>query len=318
MRYVLRADASKSIGAGHVMRASAIAEELIARGEDVAFVGQISGLPWVEERIVELGFNHIYNESTGFLSNFESDVLLLDSYEIDRNDAFITPGNWLHIIAVVDEITPNYHCTLRIHPGLDSNWIGNSKIPIIAGPKYIPFRSSLSKNIHTVDQVHHKLRIAVVAGGSDPYGLVHEIAKILVSFPEQFEAYLFSDSILDSVLDSRLRYIEVGHQLDELTKDVDLVLTTASTSSLEFLARGLCVGIACAIDNQEQYYNTLSELGVAARLGFRNLDNHWKLDKEKIRSLITSSEVRGILLAKARGLIDFQGASRIVDAITTL
>ena len=39
MRYVLRADASESIGAGHVMRSSAIAEELIARGENVVFVG---------------------------------------------------------------------------------------------------------------------------------------------------------------------------------------------------------------------------------------------------------------------------------------
>ena len=62
MRYVLRADASQSIGAGHVMRSSAIAEELIARGEDVIFVGQISDLPWVEERIASLGFTHIHND----------------------------------------------------------------------------------------------------------------------------------------------------------------------------------------------------------------------------------------------------------------
>ena len=42
MRYVLRADAPEFIGAGHVMRSSAIAEELIARGENVIFVGQVS------------------------------------------------------------------------------------------------------------------------------------------------------------------------------------------------------------------------------------------------------------------------------------
>ena len=47
MRYVLRADASQSMGSGHVMRSSAIAEELIARGEDVVFVGQISEIPWL-------------------------------------------------------------------------------------------------------------------------------------------------------------------------------------------------------------------------------------------------------------------------------
>ena len=131
------------------MRSSAIAEELIAQGKEVIFVGQISDLPWVEERIASLGFAHIYNESSGFNSNPESDVLILDSYEIDKNDAFISPENWFHIVAMVDELTPNYCCTLRIHPGLDSDWIGNSKIPILTGPKYVPLRSSLSRNIHT-------------------------------------------------------------------------------------------------------------------------------------------------------------------------
>lgn len=318
MRYVLRADASQSIGVGHVMRSSAIAEELISRGEEVVFVGQISNLPWVVERIATLGFTHIYDNPSDFISNPESDVLLLDSYEILESDDFINQENWFHIVAIVDQVTPDYHCSLRIHPGLDSNWVGNSKVPILAGPKYIPFRSSLSKNMYVESQKQHALKIAVVAGGSDPYGLVHKIAKILVTFPEQFEANLFSDSILDSTLDSRFRCFSLGQHLDNLTKDVDLVLTTASTSSLEFLARGLCIGIVCAIDNQEQYYKSLGELGVAAQLGFRNMNNTWEIDNEKIHSLVKSNKLRRNLMAKAKDLIAFDGSSRIVDAITAL
>ena len=300
------------------MRSSAIAEELIVRGEDVVFVGQISGLPWVEERIASLGFTKIYNNPSDFISNPKSDVLLLDSYEIPVDDDFIVPGKWLRIITVVDEQTPDYSCQLRIHPGLDSSWVGDSKIPILAGSKYIPLRSSLSKNMHVVNHGQHRLKIAVVAGGSDPYGLVNEIAKILVTHPQPFEVYLFSNYIFDSPLDSRFHYVQVGPQLDELTKNVDLALTTSSTSSLEFLARGICVGIACAVDNQKQYYKSLGELGVATQIGLRNLGNKWELDRQKIYSLITSSELRGNLVVKAKGLIDFKGASRIVDAITTL
>jgi|LakMenEpi03Aug12_release.lakeMendotaPanAssembly.Ray.scaffolds.fasta_scaffold331123_1 spore coat polysaccharide biosynthesis predicted glycosyltransferase SpsG len=318
MRYVFRADASQSIGAGHVMRSSAIAEELISRGKEVVFVGKISDLPWVTERIATLGFTHIYENPGDFISNSESDVLLLDSYEILERDNFINLENWCHIVAIVDQSTPDYHCTLRIHPGLDLNWVGNSKVPILAGPKYIPFRSTLSNNMYVKSQELHTIKIAVVAGGSDPYGLVHEITKILVTFPEQFEAYLFSDSILDSTLDSRFRCIRVGQHLDYLTKDIDLILTTASTSSLEFLARGLCVGIVCAVNNQEQYYKSLCKLGVAAQLGFRSINNIWELDNEMIHSLVTSSALRENLIAKAKNLIDFEGASRIVDAITSL
>lgn len=318
MRYILRADASQSIGSGHVMRSSAIAEELIAQGEEVIFVGQISELPWVKERIALLGFTNIYDSPSDFFSNASSDVLLLDSYEISESDNFIAPESWLHIVSIVDEPTPNYRCTLRIHPGLELHWVGESKIPILTGSKYIPLRSSLSKNMHIASHDQGNLKIAVVAGGSDPYGLVHEIAKILVTIPEHFEVYLFSNSIFDSTLDSRFRYIEIGHHLDELTRHVDLILTTSSTSSLEFLARGLCVGIACAIDNQEQYYNSLGELAVAAQIGFRNLDNIWELDVEKIYSLVTSSVFRGTLVSNAKGLIDFKGAKRIVSAIRNL
>jgi len=318
MRYVLRADASQSIGAGHVMRSSAIAEELIAIGKDVIFVGQITDLPWVEQRIASLGFAHVYADSIGFKSNPDSDVLILDSYEIDKSDTFIAQQNWCHIIAIVDEMTPNYSCSLRIHPGLDSNWIGKSNIPILSGPRYIPIRSSLSKNKDYESQKQGKLKVVVVAGGSDPHELVNEIAKNLVTFSEDFEVCLFSNSILDSHLDSRFRYVEVGNQLDELLEDADLVLTTASTSSLEFLARGLCVGIACVVDNQKQYYKIMGELGVAAQFGFRNMNNEWELDRETMYSLVTSNLLRQNLLAKSKELIDFQGARRIVDAITTL
>ena len=318
MRYVLRADASRSIGAGHVMRSSAIAEELIARGEDVVFVGRISDLPWVEERIASLGFANIYDNPNDFFSNNRSDVLLLDSYEISINDNFIAPENWRHIVVIVDELTPNYHCTLRIHPGLDSNWVGDSQVSILAGPEYIPFRSSLSKNMHASSQGQHKLKIVVVAGGSDPHNLVLEIAMTLAILPELFEACLFSNSSSDVTLDSRFHYFKIGSGLDEVSKDADLVLTTSSTSSLEFIARGFCVGIACAVDNQRQYYNSLGQLGVAAQIGLRESALGWSLNIETIHALVMSSQLRERLIAKAKGIIDFKGSSRIVDAIKNL
>jgi spore coat polysaccharide biosynthesis predicted glycosyltransferase SpsG len=318
MRYVLRADASQSIGSGHVMRSSAIAEELIARGEIVVFVGQISDLPWVMERIGSLGFSRIFSQSVEFDSIPATDVLILDSYHIDVNDSFITPNKWRHIIAIVDEMTPNYTCTIKVHPSINSEWVEISQTPILAGPKYIPLRSSLSKYVQKSYNEQKNLKIVVVAGGSDPHKLVPEIAKVLSNFSESFEVYLFLNSSLDLVLDSRFHFIEVGQQLDEITKDADLVLTTASTSSLEFLARGICVGLICAVDNQRANYDSLGKFGVAAQLGIRTLGGKWELDEQKIYSLIKSKELRMDLKTRALGLIDFSGARRIVDAIITL
>ena len=119
-------------------------------------------------------------------------------------------------------------------------------------------------------------------------------------------------------LETFVKQIEIGKQLDEIIQNVDLVLTTSSTSSLEFLARGLCVGVACAVDNQKQNYDFLGQIGAAAQIGFRNSFNEWKLEIEVIHALLTSSRLRQNLQAKSHGLIDFNGAQRIVDAINSL
>lgn len=318
MRYVFRADASRSIGSGHVMRSCAIAEELIARGKDVVLVGQILDLPWVEEIVASLGFSEIYKDPAKAVLNPESDILILDSYEIPIMDEFISPKNWLHVIAIADAQTPNYICELRIHPGLDPHWSGDSKIPILAGPKYIPFRASLSRSVYTGRDNEESLKIVVVAGGSDPNNLVNEIAKILSTFPDHFEVYLFSNLVTVLDLDTRFHYVEIGKYLDPISQDANLVLTTSSTSSLEFIARGLCVGIACAVENQRQYYESLGQLGIASQIGTYSPTNRWNLDRNAIHELVTSSELRNRITRNAFCLIDFKGASRIVDAIIAL
>lgn len=318
MRYILHADASQSIGSGHVMRSSAIAEELIARGEDVIFIGQISELPWVEKRIATLGFSRIYTDSGDFISNPATDVLLLDSYHVEVDNPFIDSKKWLYIVVIVDELTPAYACALRIHPGLDPSWFKDSHIPILAGPKFIPFRASLAENTSVTDKKSGILKIIVVAGGSDPYNVVLEISKILAELSETFEAYLFTNSAVNFNSDGRFRFCKIGPSLEEVSRDADLILTTSSTSSLEFIAQGHCVGIVCAVDNQRQYYDQLGLLGVAVQIGERNESTGWSFKTETIHMLLTDSMFRAKIKNDANGLIDFMGAKRIVDAVMAL
>ena len=314
----MRADASQSIGTGHVMRSSVIAEELIDRGEAVVFIGRISDLPWVKERIAKLGFSHIYSSPRNFIPNPNSDVLLLDSYDVAIDDEFIKMENWFRIVTIVDELTPNYSCTLRIHPGLDSDWVGESNILILSGPKYIPIRSSLSKNIAVSSKKFETLKIVVVAGGSDPHNLVLEISKVLATFSESFNVYLFTNTSSEFPKDLRFHFCKIGPLLDEVSRDADLILTTSSTSSLEFIAQGFCVGVACAVENQKQYYNNLAQLGLAVQIGFHSSQSGWSLENNSIHRLIVDSGFRADLASRALGLIDFNGARRIVDAIMSL
>jgi len=94
---------------------------------------------------------------------------------------------------------------------------------------------------------------------------------------------------------------------------VDVVLTTASTSSLEFIAREIPTGVLCLVDNQENYYEQLGRLGFAAQIGIRTFAGAWEINVEVIRDLLGSQKKRDGLKQSILGLIDLKGASRVID-----
>jgi spore coat polysaccharide biosynthesis predicted glycosyltransferase SpsG len=109
----------------------------------------------------------------------------------------------------------------------------------------------------------------------------------------------------------------IGEQLDKFASKCDLVFTTASTTAVEFIAREKPIGVVCAVSNQEQFYESLIDLGIAAPIGkFEN--GVWKISREKIHELIMSKEYRESLRSNCVGFMDFKGASRIVDEIQLL
>lgn len=316
MRYVLRADASQSIGSGHVMRSTAIAEELIARGKEVIFIGEVNQVPWLENYINGIGFSKTYSSYNGFVSKSSSDVLILDSYVIPINDGFIQPENWKSVVVMADEVTPLYKADLVISPGLSTNLGVRAGAKLLAGPRYIPFRSSIQKKIENTDR-NSILKILVVGGGTDTFNFVEAVCQVLSLISENFHAHVFSGNTQLGLLDSRLTVNPIGADLDLYAGSADLVFTTASTTSLEFIAREVAVGIGCATDNQRSYYESLTSYGVAVPIG-QFLLGQWRINPKLLRDLITSADLRDSLINKGVGLIDLQGVQRIVDEISLL
>jgi spore coat polysaccharide biosynthesis predicted glycosyltransferase SpsG len=315
MRIVFRADASFRIGSGHVMRTSAIAQEVISRSIPAVFIGQISEMPWVSEQIENMGFQEIAWEASRFLPNFDQDVLVLDSYELPKEEEFIRPEKWRAIVNIFDELTPQYASKLRVHPGITKHWGNVPGTKTLSGAKYVPLRKSIRKNTEYRQRINPE--IVVVGGGSDSTNFTLEIAKILSSIDAQFHVNLFSDrgNILN--LDERFSVFPIGSQLDEIANNSDLVFTTASTTSLEFLARGTAVGVGCSVDNQGLYYRELGSGEFVAPIG-EFLDGVWRFNQEIILKLVKSETFRGSLRSKSEGLIDLLGSKRIVDEILKL
>ena len=106
MRFVIRADASAAIGAGHVMRSSAIAEELINRGYEAVLVAKIENLRWVEEYVENVGYQSIVTSEKFPKFASKENILILDSYSISQADPNIQKVKWKSVVVLADPVTP--------------------------------------------------------------------------------------------------------------------------------------------------------------------------------------------------------------------
>jgi len=314
MRLVFRSDATLKIGTGHVMRSFAIAEEAISRGIRCVFVGNIQEYPWIENQIKDTGFFQIVSNPNLFKSNKESDILIMDSYENEVIKNFLSNNYWLKIVNIFDALTPEYACDLRIHPGLSTNWLNLTKAVTVSGKDYIPIRKSITR-VHKPYE-SNPIKIIVVGGGADATNFVLMIADVLVQIKKDFNVKLFTNNRKPDYLDHRFSVTNIGNELDLIADKVDLIFSTASTTSLEFIARGSAVAIGCAADNQERYYSELALGHFAHPVG--EFKNKWIFDIKSIFEIIESEPLRRNLRVRTSGLIDFLGSKRIVDQIQNL
>ena len=317
MRLVFRADASPEMGTGHVMRSSAIAEEAMSRGIECIFVGDVHGLPWLEKRVNELGYSRCLPSTEIYQFLGHEAVLILDSYEIDPNSTWLDQDKWLALVSISDEITPDYRADLVVHPGLSGDWYKGDPSKFLFGTNFIPLRKSIRKSKRGLTYEIDK--ITVFGGGSDPYGFAPVIAAALTEIPNFKDAVIYSglgDAI--SKMDSRYSVKSFGPTLDGDIESSDLVLTTASTSSLEVVARGIPVGIACAVGNQIEYFEALSNLGVAVKVGEKTKTGEWNIYTTELFKLFNDKELLKSLTQAGSDIISLNGAKNVIDVILKL
>lgn len=315
MRLVFRADASPDLGTGHVMRCLSIAEEALRRNIPCVFVGSTGGVYWVQERLASLGIP--VTSVSGSIAFCKSDLLILDSYLKENQNSFITQNDWASTVMIVDEATPLLEADLYIHPGLDSSWFLGDREKLLSGTKFIPLRSAIEKRKFARSGRIEK--IVIFGGGTDTFGFAKEMSQILSGMPGfDFASFFSAKSQGIKMRDSRFREFEFGGLLDRELSRADLVFTTASTSSLEIVAREIPLGVACSVPNQHAYFEKLRESGVAVQIGNRSSASGWNLDSRIVHDLISNSGIRNELREASKNFIDLDGASRIIDAIEAL
>lgn len=313
VRLVIKADATRVTGTGHVMRSCVIAESAIAKGIETVFIGNIDEIEWLEAKVEKIGFSQIMNDFSSFVPIESEDVLILDSY--DNSDSWILDLNWIGKVVIVDPISPNFQADLRFHPGLEEDWTITKESNFHGNGEFLLVRKELRELKHFSKKDNAQLEILITGGGSDPYNFCGQIAELITSINRKFSVSIITDQSEFYVKDNRFTIYPTGDSLVQLLPKIDLVLAPASTTSLEVLTLGLPLGIACVAENQDSNYRRLVQEGSALGIGHRNLDNSWDIDRDALIDLITSKELRSKLAHQFLDKYDPFGSDRIVNKL---
>ena len=318
MRIVFRADADKEMGSGHVMRTSVLAQEAISRGISCVFVGQVSDLKWVRERIDNLGFEEIHYTNLEDFSSSINDVVVVDSYVLPLTSQFNDITRWKKIVAISDKSTPNFNAQIVVSQSILHFRKFENGVKYLSGSEYLLLRNiaSVRNNSDSSDLV---LQILIVGGGTDPFHFCPNLANLLSlqKFNQAIECHFFTPHQIPQSLNPKMTFKrhDIGPEIDEIAAKTDLAFTLASTTSLEFLSRQIPIGISVAVSNQQQNYDEILASKLAVGIGYRDAIGLWNFDISAIENLVNSLELRSVLKVRASELDFSNGAANVLEEI---
>lgn len=324
------------MGAGHVIRSLALAEEFLARGHEVMLLGSTHGMVWPEQQVAARGLTmtpaaHDPDEFVAQVRSLNLSAVNLDGYQLspDLGRALLAAG--VPTMTMVDgPFGLDQHADLYV----DQNYGAVSAHRPVAGSQmlvgidYALLRDVVLDRRGAPRPVVARPRVLVVFGGSDPWGGVGAVVPLILAAVDEVEIVAVAANPNTAAELGRLplgpgQTLEVVGLVDDLPAlavTVTAAISAAGSSIWELLCLGVPTGLVAVTDNQLAGYrqvtgdNLVVPIGELARLTGPGRDDALSA----IRSLITNPELQRRLAARGTELVDGRGRARVADRLTAL
>ncbi len=334
MMVVFRADASPSIGGGHVMRCLALADELRNRGAECCF----ACAPLSCESVPALrSSGHGYAESASHdsralctVSSEGCDWLVVDHYGWDAGlEAQCRP--WARNILVIDDLCNRMHdCDILLDQTFGRD--GDAYLDLVpadcvrlVGSQYCLLRAEFAewrpRSLERRKATTLK-RILVSMGLTDPANVTPIILEGLLrsELPVAVDVIMGPSApglqVVRSLVDSSGSHFELSvgtESMAELMTKADLAFGAAGSTAWERCCLGLPSIMIQIAENQEPIAKGLHSAGAAISIG--KADEVGSGDVVRIlESLCLNPHRLGELSQNAAGICDGLGASRVAEA----
>jgi spore coat polysaccharide biosynthesis predicted glycosyltransferase SpsG len=324
-KIMFRCDSSKLTGTGHVTRCFALAETFAHNGWDVIFCGEFDEPNWILRLINELNYLKIIKVDVALRNQVKYDVVVFDSYFVDRNEQNSIAKFGKFIVSIVDEVSEKINANLYIS-SLPVEYLKNfyNVDNYLFGPEFALVRTKLldfKKNDLYRSEKDYRPKVGIFSGGVAK----RELFKILLpqitptlkgcelklfANKEEIPAYLL-DSNHSSVIAPTFNFYE------HLT-DVDFVIATASVSSWEFLCMDIPLSVYGIYENQRNTYEFLKTQKYVDTIGFTDDYRNLKIDQKALNISLNKILKKESQFDKRKRIVDGLGANRIYDEILKL
>lgn len=344
MHAIFRADASVSVGAGHVMRCLALAQRMnldLRRnsGHDSLFVSAAM-TPSLKNRL--RGENiEIVNlsaapygaddacETAGRAKAIGAEWVVVDGYDFDSDYQDVLKQNGLRVIFLDDYgHAGSYSADIILNQNVSApeEWYRkrDARTRLLLGPDYVLLRREFlewrEKRTARTGAVRH---ILVTLGGADHANITEKTLRAIArtGFSGTISVIIGGSNPYRNALeaqansmDGNIRVVMDALDMPARMAEADMAISAAGTTSWELLFMGVPFLAGSSAGNQTAVAEALEQLGLAENIGWYKDATEDEL-AGRITRLISDAELRSALSRKGLATVDGNGAARVLQAM---
>lgn len=330
---LIRADASLTIGTGHVMRCLALAQawqdaggtanlavaelpdalsaRVTAEGVSLSRVHAIPGSP--EDA----------GETVAQAHRLSANWVVIDGSRFGSDFLETVQAAGFHVLLIDDFADRESFCAdLIVNPNLDDDEEPYTKrgatARLLMGPSYVLLRREFRQGTEKRETRQKGNRILVTLGGSDPEILTPKIVGALAHCTDLEITAIVGAGYAEAgelrkLKASNLRVAFNSANMAQFMRDSDLAVIAAGGTLWELLSMGCAVLSYSRNVVQERVVHALSHRGVVVDMG-----ETCHFDPEKlaaaVKDLVDAPVARERMTGLGRALVDGMGATRVVEA----
>ena len=340
---LIRADAGEGIGAGHLMRCLALAETWKERGGVVEIVAAASLPDRLAARIGEVGAGlsrarRGLQDGCGLAEiarDRNASWLVVDGYRFDADYLRDAAGSGRPMLVIDDDARhASYPVTAVLNQNLHAraeDYAGKTGARLLLGPSHVLIRSEFrgwrgwNRSIPARGS-----KILVTLGGADPGGHTGKVIEAIQAFQRQSLELDLRVRVIVGAANPRLDALRAlletsdGMQILSDVRDMgeqmrwcDLAISASGSTVWELALFRTPMLLATASSAEEPVAVSLKGADAALHLG-RLEDLDVASLAEAIAGVVGDEDTRSRLSVAAGGLVDGDGAGRVVDQMLAI